>query len=145
MNFGKYLFGLKPLTQYYILVLRVIMGLFFINHGGHELFDAKAMDELVNYFEMDLHFPKPLFMAYLRTIAEFFGGVMLVLGLFTRLGALLIMITMLVAGFTAGKLQLFGIGEMDFAYAAVMLTLFLAGPSKFSVDFLMLKKLKNQY
>lgn len=133
MKLTKLFYGTEPITQNYILVLRVILGILFINHGNG-FFDTKAMVGFADYLEKDLHFPLPLFMAYLRTGAELFGGIMLVFGLFTRFGAFLIFITMLVAGFIADKGDFFGDGEMPFAYAAVMLTIFLAGPGKVSLD-----------
>jgi putative oxidoreductase len=134
MKMTKLFNGTEPITQNHILVLRVIIGILFINHGSG-FFDAKAMAGFAGYLEKDLNFPLPFFMAYLRTGAELFGGIMLVLGLFSRLGAFLIFITMLVAGFIADKGDFFGDAEMAFAYAAVMLTIFLAGPSKFSLDY----------
>jgi putative oxidoreductase len=134
MNSQKSLLGTQPFTQHYILALRIVMGILFINHG-HELFDSKAMQNFADWLQKDLHFPQPLLMAYLRTCAELFGGIMLVLGLFTRIGAFLIMITMLVAFFTAGKSAPLGDGEMTFAYAIVMLTLVLTGGGKVSLDY----------
>jgi putative oxidoreductase len=139
MKLKQLLFGTEPLNQFYILVLRIVMGILFINHG-HELFNSKAMLGFAGWLDKDLHFPKPILMAYLRTGAEFFGGIMLILGLFTRIGALLIMFTMLVAAFIADKGDFFGDGEMAFAYAAVMLTIFLAGPSKLSLDYYIFNK-----
>lgn len=76
MNLQRRLLGTEPLTQHHILALRVTMGIIFINHGGLELFDSKAMYNFVNWLQKDLHFPQPLLMAYLRTDAEFFGGIL---------------------------------------------------------------------
>ncbi len=134
MNLQKTILGTEPLTQHYILALRVTMGVLFINHG-HELFDSKAMQNFADWLQKDLHFPQPLLMAYLRTAAELFGGIMLLLGLFTRVGAFLIMFTMFVAFFTAGKSALLGDGEMVFAYAIVTLTILLTGAGKVSLDY----------
>jgi putative oxidoreductase len=115
------------------------MGMLFIYHG-RELFDAKAMAGFAAWLDKDLHFPLPLLMAYLRTGAEFFGGIMLIIGLFTRLASFLICFTMLVAGFVVDKGDFFGEGEMPFAYAAILFTIFLAGPGKLSLDHYFFKK-----
>jgi len=139
----NFLFGTQPLTPHFLVVLRLMMGLFFIKHG-FDFFDAVAMQEFANWLEKDLHFPLPLLMAYLRTGAELFGGIMLILGLFTRTGAFLIMITMLVAGFAVDKGDVFGDGEMVFGYATVMLTIVLAGPGKLSIDYLLMQKFNNK-
>ena len=47
---------------------------------------------------------------------------------------------MLVAGFVVDKGDFFGEGEMPFAYAAILLTIFLAGPGKLSLDHYFFKK-----
>ena len=139
MKLQKLLSGTQPLTQNYIVIIRVVMGMLFIYHG-RELFDVKAMLKFAAWLDEDLHFPLPLLMAYLRTGAEFFGGIMLILGLFTRLASFLICFTMLVAGFIVDKGDFFGEGEMPFAYAAILFTIYLAGPGKLSLDNFFFKK-----
>lgn len=129
----KILVNPHPISINAIVIARVIVGLYFIMHG-HELFNTKAMQGFAGYLQKDLGFPAPLFMAYLRTGAELFGGIMLVLGLFTRIGAFLIMVTMLVATFTAGKGDLAGDGEFTFIYAIFCLVFILLGAGKFSLD-----------
>lgn len=47
---------------------------------------------------------------------------------------------MLVAGFVVDKGDFFGEGEMPFAYAAILFTIFLAGPGKLSLDHYFLKR-----
>lgn len=115
------------------LVARIVVGSYFIMHG-HELFDTKAMEGFAGYLSNDLHFPYPTLMAYLRTGSEFFGGIMILLGLFTRIGSFLIMITMLVAAFTAGKGDIMGEAEMTIVYAIFCLTIILFGSGKFSLE-----------
>jgi putative oxidoreductase len=134
MKLTKFFNRTEPITQHYMLVLRVIMGILFINYGS-DFFDPKAMAHFAGWLEKDLHFPLPLLMAYLRTGAELFGGIMLILGLFTRFGAFLIFVTMLVAGFIADKGDFFGEAELAFVNAAVMLSIILAGPGTFSLDY----------
>ena len=139
MKLQKLFLGSEPLTQYYIVIIRVVIGMLFIYHG-RELFDTKAMATFAAWLDKDLHFPLPLLMAYLRTGAEFFGGIMLIIGLFTRLASFLICFTMLVAGFVVDKGDFFGEGEMPFAYAAILFTIVLAGPGKLSLDYYFFKK-----
>jgi putative oxidoreductase len=82
-----------------VLFARVCVGAYFIFHG-HELFYTNAMESFASYLSNDLHFPMPLLMAYLRTGAELFGGIMILFGLLTRIGSFLIMFTILAATFT---------------------------------------------
>ena len=116
-----------------LLIGRIVVGAYFIMHG-HNFFDGNAMQGFTNYLEKDLHFPMPTLMAYLRTGAELFGGIMLILGLFTRLGAFLIMFTMLVATFTAAKGDLAGEGEITVVYSAFCLMFILLGAGKYALD-----------
>lgn len=130
----KIITNAAPISVNAIGILRIIVGLYFIKHG-HEFFDKNAMKGFADYLQKDLGFPTPLLMAYLRTGAELFGGIMLVFGLFTRIGAFLIMITMLVATFTAAKGDLIGEGEFTFIYALFCLAFILIGSGKFSLDY----------
>ena len=138
----KMITNTDPISVNAIGFLRIIVGAYFIMHG-HEFFNQNAMQGFADYLKKDLGFPFPLFMAYLRTGAELFGGIMLVLGLFTRVGAALIMITMLVASFTAGKGDLIGEGEFTFIYALFCIVFILIGSGKFSLDNYLFNKESN--
>jgi len=72
----------------------------------------------------------------LAVFGEVGGSLMLILGLFTRLGALMGAITMSVAFFIAhgSKLSGEGSGELAFIYLAAYVTLFLAGGGRYAVD-----------
>jgi putative oxidoreductase len=133
MKILKILTNPNPIAMDWTLIARIVVGGYFIMHGKG-LFNAESMQGFTQYLEKDLHFPAPSLMAYLRTGAEFFGGIMLILGLFTRLGAFLIMFTMLVATFTAAKGDLLGDGETTFVYAIFCLTIILIGSGKYSLD-----------
>ncbi|MFZ0334531.1 MAG: DoxX family protein [Candidatus Acidiferrales bacterium] len=73
---------LKPLA---LLLLRLGLGLIFVYHGYPKLFTH--MHETVKAFPR-MGFPS--YFAYIAGIVEFFGGWLLVLGLFTRIAALLL-------------------------------------------------------
>lgn len=72
----------------------------------------------------------------LAILAEVGCSVLLVLGLWTRFAALLLVITMSVAFFMAhgAKLSGPGNGELAFIFLAGFMTLLLAGAGKFSMD-----------
>ncbi len=67
---------------------------------------------------------------------EFVGSILVILGLFARLGSLMLAGTMVVAwGITHGmKLSGPGNGELAFIYLAGYLVILLAGSGKYSVD-----------
>lgn len=134
MSIKNSLISTKPISiDMGILVARIVVGVYFIAHS-YELFDINAMNNFAEYLSKDLHFPQPLFMAYLRTSAEFFGGILLILGLYTRIATILITFTMLVAAFTAGNGDVFGDAEMNVIYAVFCLTILFTGSGKFSIQ-----------
>lgn len=72
----------------------------------------------------------------LAIFAEFFCSLLLIVGLWTRLAAAMLAITMSVGFFIAhgAKLSGQGSGELAFVYLAGYVVLLLAGAGKFSVD-----------
>jgi putative oxidoreductase len=70
----------------------------------------------------------------LVVFAEFFCSLFLILGLFTRLATIPLIITMCVALFKAHNAEVFGDGQMAALYLAGYVALFLTGPGKISVD-----------
>lgn len=72
----------------------------------------------------------------LAIFAEFLCSLFLIVGLWTRLAALMLVVTMSVAFFMAhgAKLSGQGSGELAFVYLAGYMVLLLAGAGKFSVD-----------
>ena len=81
-----------------ILVARVIIGLLMAAHGAQKLlgwFGGYGWHGTMQYFTQSLHIPAPL--AAIAILAEFFGGLALVAGVFTRWAALLTAVEMLVA------------------------------------------------
>lgn len=82
---------LKPLA---LLLLRVGLGVVFIFHGYPKLFTHTH--EIMGGFQ---RMGFPAFFVYIAGVVEFFGGIVLILGLFTRIAALLIAGEMAVAVF----------------------------------------------
>ena len=79
----------KPLS---LLLLRLGLGVIFIFHGYPMLFtDARRTAEA--FAHLGLPFP----LSYVGGIVEFFGGILLIAGLFTRVAALLLAGQMAVA------------------------------------------------
>lgn len=85
----KSLEKLKPLA---LLVLRLGLGLIFIHHGYPKLFGHSH--EMTQGFER-MGFPG--YFVWVAGALEFFGGTLLILGLFTRLAGLALAVEMAVA------------------------------------------------
>ncbi|MGB6429704.1 MAG: DoxX family protein [Candidatus Acidiferrales bacterium] len=85
----RFMENLKPLS---LLLLRLALGGIFMYHGYPELFTNH--NATVAGFE---HMGFPSYFATLSGALEFFGGILLVVGLVTRLAALLLAIEMGIA------------------------------------------------
>ena len=88
MNFD-FLNRLQPFAQ---LVMRLVLGAIMIAHGYHKVWGGfhQHMDKVGTL-------GLPAWMAYLSAGTEFFGGIAIVLGLFTRFFSLAFVIEMGVA------------------------------------------------
>ena len=75
--------------------LRLTAGYVFLVHGAQDLFQS-GFGGLAQTFG-SLHIPAPFASAVVVTLLEFFGGIALWLGVFTRWAAALLAIDMLVA------------------------------------------------
>lgn len=78
-----------------LAVLRVVVGIVFLTHGLQKVLQFGVGGFAENLEGMRV--PLPLFFAVVVTLVELLGGVVLILGLFTRVAAVLIAIDMLVA------------------------------------------------
>jgi len=85
----KFLSSIQPLG---LLALRVALGLIFLTHGYPKL--TRSATQLQTIF---VQHGLPAQLVYVAGVLETFGGVLLILGLFTRPAALLLAIEMGVA------------------------------------------------
>jgi putative oxidoreductase len=120
-------------TSFGLLVLRIWLGLTLsLNHG---------LTKLKGFSQMSSNFPDPLGVGHATSLAlvvfaEVVCAALLVVGLLTRFGALVLTINFIVAFFIAHKGALSGehSGELAFIYLAGFLALLIAGPGRFSMD-----------
>ncbi len=123
------------------LLLRLVIGFIFIQTGWGKL---HALDNVTDFFT-SLGIPMPHANAVVVACTEFFGGAALILGVCTRLAALPLATTMVVATFTAilpkldDKLEYFS--KEEFVYLIIFLAIALIGPGPISVDHLIARKL----
>ena len=111
-------------------VLRLGLGILMIRHG---------FEKLSNFSATAQHMPNILNMggtvnASLVIFAEFFCSMFLILGLFTRLACIPLIITMAVALVKAHHSNIFGEGELAALYLVGYITLLFVGPGRVSVD-----------
>lgn len=115
-----------------LLILRVAVAVIFIVHGYAKLFTMGH--EGVTGFFTQVGIPLPGLAAWGVAILEFFGGIALALGVFTRPLALLFLVDMLGAiGFVLLPKGFSGF-ELEFLLATSSLALALSGAGALSVD-----------
>jgi putative oxidoreductase len=81
-----------------LTALRLVLGIIFLAHGAQltlGLFGGYGFAGTMDFFTTVMHIPAPL--ALVAIVAEFAGGIALILGLAGRLAALSITVNMLVA------------------------------------------------
>jgi len=122
-----------------IFLLRAMVGVVGVYHGSQKLFGWFGGDgarAFAGYLE-SLNVPLPLVNAYLAGGAEFFGGALLIVGLFTRFAAIPFMIAMLVAAFMVHG-QAFSVlkGGMEYplTLAVALAAIALIGPGRYALD-----------
>jgi putative oxidoreductase len=79
-------------------ILRLVLGVVFFAHGAQKMlgwFGGPGFSGTIGFFTGMMHIPAPL--AFLAIVAEFLGGLGLILGFLTRIAALGIAVNMLVA------------------------------------------------
>ena len=111
------------------LLLRLAMGGLIIPHGYSKLINFASKSST---FSDPFHIGHPTSMA-LVIFAEFFCGVFILLGLFTRLACIPLIITMAVVVFYIHKGD-FGDAENPALFLAGYLALLFTGPGKVSMD-----------
>lgn len=116
-----------------MLILRIAGGVLMIPHGYNKLvhFEEKRQT-FMNFLGMSSTVSLGMVV-----FAEFFCAAMLVMGLFTRLFSLPLVIAMGVALFKAHNSDVFGDGQEAALYLACYTAILLCGPGKASVDGIM--------
>jgi putative oxidoreductase len=133
------------------LVMRIVLGLIFITHGGQKIFGwpsprtgwAWGGGWAATIEGMGGNFPEPLVMALMLT--EFVGGIFIILGVLTRFWSAGLVIAMAVAAFAVHFPRAWDaegvfvltrlVDEVEFPLAllAMALMLFLRGPGRWAI------------
>ncbi len=119
---------LTALAPYFLALLRVITALLFLSHGTMKILGIPASD-----------FQPPLMSIFgIAGIIEIVAGVLIVIGLFTRIAAFISSGMMAVAYFMVHAGQAFvpaqNGGEAAVLFCFIFLYLVFAGPGAFAID-----------
>lgn len=109
-------------------VFRVFIGLLFMQHGAQKLFGIFTDSAVAGLFTQ----------MWVAGIIEFFGGILIALGLFTVPVAVIATVEMIVAYFMAHAPQnlvpILNRGELALLYMAAFLFIAFEGPGRYSLD-----------
>ena len=116
------------------LLLRVLFGYFWLETG---IAKVQNLDGFTQRF-MNWGIPYPAFSAGLSAWTELLGGALIMLGLFTRLVSIPMIINMVVAIVLVVSANFHGVDEFveadETVYSLIFFWLLMAGPGKASLD-----------
>ena len=138
----------SSLQSPFLLAVRLYWGWQFIETGLGKL---SGIGRVVGFFT-DLGIPAPALNAYFVSALEFGGGLLLILGLGSRLIALPLVVNMLVAYITADREALFSIfsspdkftGAAPFTFLVASLMALIFGPGNISLDALLQRRIGSR-
>lgn len=119
-----------------LLLFRIAFGGAFLSHGWSKWSNFQILADT---------FPDPLGIGSslslgLAVFGEAVCSAAVILGLFHRIALLPMIFTMLVAFFIIHGSDVFAVKELAFVYLAAFGGLLIAGPGKFSADYLLFRK-----
>ena len=122
-----------------ILLLRLFFGILFFSHG---------LDKMMNFSDLVNVYPDVLglgsYMTLMITIfCEFCCSLFLIVGLLVRVMTIPMIVAMGVAFFDIHD-AILPEGELALIYLVVFIVLFITGPGRYSVDYLIDNKLKKE-
>ena len=114
-----------------ILALRVFFGILFFSHG---------LDKMINFNELSYTYPSVLgFGSYMTLMVsifcEFACSLFLIAGLLVRITVIPMIASMAVAFFDIHD-GMFPAGELSLIYMNLFVILYITGPGRYSVDYL---------
>jgi uncharacterized membrane protein YphA (DoxX/SURF4 family) len=129
----------KPVWENGISLIRICAGIMIIMFGK-EIFDEATMNDYTKFLT-DVGFSSPRFMLTLAKLTELIGGAFLIVGLFTRIVVLPLMMTMSTIVWYMSDGNFFNGGTASTFFLLFLLFLFL-GSGKFSLDYVFFDKAK---
>jgi putative oxidoreductase len=126
--------------SYAMLILRLALGAIMVAHGAQKLFGWFGGPGPEGFLGWMGSMGVPAAIGWLAIVAEFFGGIAVLLGAFARVGALMFAVNMLVAMFAVHAPHGFFMGgesgsgiEFTLMLLAASLAIVIAGPGRYAL------------
>jgi len=134
----------SSLQSPFLLFVRLYWGWQLIQSGWGKLHNLQKVTD----FFTSLNLPMPGQMAVFISCVEFFGGILLVLGLLSRLNALVLVVNMIMAYVTADRAAFLSVfsdpdkfsAAAPYVFLIASLIILIFGPGLFSMDTLLLRR-----
>ena len=122
-----------------LLLIRLFFGILFFMHG---------LDKMTNFNELSLTYPSVFGLGSYMTLmvaifCEFACSMFLMVGLVTRIILIPMILSMAVAFFDIHDAMM-PEGELSLIYMIVFIGLFLTGPGRYSVDYLIDQRIQKE-
>ena len=111
---------------YVLFLVRLVAGIIFIVHGYGKLFGSPGLEGFGGYLA-SFSFPIAGTLALVIGLLEFFGGMLLILGIFSRFVSLLYIIELVVIILFIRLGNGFGAMELDLLLLASVLSVYVSG------------------
>ncbi|MCP9494571.1 MAG: DoxX family protein [Pyrinomonadaceae bacterium MAG19_C2-C3] len=139
MRIKDFLFGSSiessPLADVGLLVLRFATGIALaLQHGYGKLLDPTSF---ITKAVIPMGIPAPTIFGWLAIFSEFFGGILLALGLLTRPAAFFVLCVMLTAYFTVHINDPFARKELAVLYGLIAIAFLLKSSGRYGFDALL--------
>lgn len=122
-------------------IIRVTLGVLMIYHGSRKL--LSGLDKLVSAIA-EVGWPLPYLQAFAAVSVEFAGGILLVVGLFTRPTAFVTVVQFSIITFLYLYPSPFSAKEMALLFLILSVYVLFMGPGKFSADHFLFRKIAER-
>ena len=131
-------FSIQPIWQHKSIgFLRIVISSLLIYHGL-EVFNPEIMNEYISWDVFKG--PASTVLVYTGKLSELLSGILLLIGLFTRIGSVLAMGTMTYITFYVGQGRFWYEDQHPFLFALFALLFLFMGPGAWSVDSIIFKR-----
>ncbi|MBR2608201.1 MAG: DoxX family protein [Bacteroidales bacterium] len=126
-------------VSFLILAVRVFFGVLFFLHG---------VDKMMNFNQLSLNYPSVFGLGSYMTLmlavfCEFCCSLFLIAGLLERIILIPMIVSMAVAYFDVHD-AILPEGELALIYMVVFFILFMVGPGRFSLDYMLDRRIKKE-